>query len=76
MNCLQLFIQFKGVIMCKNCFEYSEQSNELMDKNAELLAENIKLRQLLIDAVRDIQAGIKRSRELCKVLAQQYSKNN
>jgi hypothetical protein len=44
--------------MCKNCFDYSEINTEVMDKNAELLAENIRLRQQLREASEQIRSAI------------------
>jgi uncharacterized coiled-coil DUF342 family protein len=54
--------------MCKTCFEYSEINAEIMDKNAELIAENRRLRQQLKETQEHLNAIIERAKQLRKSL--------
>jgi hypothetical protein len=54
--------------MCKTCFEYSKINTEVMDKNAELLAENIRIRQQLKETQEHLNAIIERAKQLRKSL--------
>jgi len=54
--------------MCENCFKYSEINTEITDKNAELLAENRRLRQQLKETKEHLSHIIERAKQLRKSL--------